>query len=128
MEEKEFPVWMDTEQVGFIRMKREGLYFSYNGRISTETDGVYRIYAVNAAKKINLGVCQPIGGEWVTQGRIPARQFDGSSTRFVVNPIQSEPQIIYPIEPTAACSYLEDLNRCHFSVRSGEPCIWIDGT
>lgn len=126
MEEKEYPVWMNAKQIGFIRFKREGLYFIYNGRISPETDGIYRIYAMNNEERINLGVCQPIDSAWVTQGKIPAKQFDCSSTRFIVNPTQNESQNTYPIDPKARFAHLEELDRCYFFIWNDRPCIRID--
>ena len=120
---EEYPIHMHDMQVGKINLKMEGLYYRYVGIINPKVSGIYRIYALTEKEEINLGVCQPIDGAWVTHGRIPYQKLNGNHNRYVVNPEKTESKMFLPVSMKISYEVLVNLNRCRFVIQNGNPGI-----
>lgn len=121
----EYPVYKGDAQVGKILVERTGLYYHYTGCVQLELEGLYRIWAISGPKQMNLGVCQPSGGKWITQGKIPCQCLNLDNTQFIVTPHSIKQKETIPIDDHSSFPYLEQLSDCRFAVKDNIPSIVI---
>ena len=106
-------------------MELKGLYYHYAGCIHMEGTGIHRIIALSGSEEINLGVCLPIDGNWITKGKIPQQQLDLEDIRFAVSSTSVAQTEIIPIDMNRPIPYLELLSQCRFAVIDNKPVITI---
>ena len=111
----EYPVRMGDMEVGKITLEQKGLYYHYTGCILIEATGIYRIFAITGQNRINLGVCQPSNGRWITKGKVSNHQLSLTDTQFIVISHSSDQTDVFLVDEGNPFPYLEQLSQCRFT-------------
>jgi hypothetical protein len=63
------PIYAESQRVGFLSRKRQGLYTQFYGEVNTDT--VSRVFAVFTGGECSLGVPAPEQGKMVLRASMP---------------------------------------------------------
>ena len=110
--EGEYPVYWGEQQVGKVRVRRQGLYYRFQCRCRPGSGRVcrLRVHCGNAWE--DLGILVPAEDGFGLETSIPAKRFPAGEPAFFVVPKVERASSgflpVYPEEPFAYISRLKD--------------------
>lgn len=122
--EKVFSVLMENKKIGEVRVKKEGLYYSFYSFIRPVIKRLYKLMATCGAETMDLGVYVPNSDGFELFKKVPIRNFkDDEFTFSAVSKSNSENYI--PVSEDQVFLSLELLENSRFVVRNGLSYIVI---
>lgn len=126
----DYPVKLGTEQVGKVRLDRQGLYCRFFCRCDLKGDTIYRLVMIQGEKQVNLGILVPAGGGFGLETRIPAKRISTEAARFCLVPRHDLLQggNFVPIRPEEPFAYIERLKDAFLTERDGQLGVMLPQT
>ena len=122
----EYPVLMRDVEVGKLLLEQKGLYYHYSCCIQVKEAGMYRIFALSGQNRINLGVCQPVDGKWITKGKIPCQQLKLTDIQLKVVSHRFNQTDVFLLGEENSFPYLEQLSHCRFTRIQNKPAVTLE--
>ena len=102
-------------------MEKQGLYYHFSCRCRLGGATMQRVMVACGEKKVDLGICVPMGNVFGLEKKVPCKQFGEGSPQFFLTP---RPQCsggkfvpVYPEEPFA---YMSKLKGAFLEIRNGQ--------
>lgn len=92
-----YDITYDSAPVGRALMKKQGLYYAFSCRCRLPDEGLYRIHAISADRREDLGICVPMDGGFGMDKKIPIKRMGEGELTFQLVPKdwkQQEPAIV----------------------------------
>ena len=123
--EGSYEVYLDTQPVGKVQVRREGLYYSLRCHCHLTGDSVYRLVANLDGRQENLGVVVPDeDGGFSLNRKIAAKYLGEGPVRFSLSRKREHVSGEFvPIRPEEPFAYLDRLNKSFLEYRNGQPGI-----
>lgn len=120
---QEYPVYQGQEQLGKVRLEKQGLYYRLSCRCAVK-DGMYRLTASCGDRQENLGILLPMGDGFGLDTRLPVKRLGEEKLFFRIQP--NHTGTFVPIRPEEPFSYIERLKNAFLEIKDGEKGIYAD--
>ena len=122
----EYGVYFGREQMGTVRVMRQGLYYQFICRCRLTGGAVCRLLVRCGNNQENLGVVVPIADEFGLETRLPIKRLGEGTMVFSLHPKHEKSEgtfvPIYPAEPFA---YIARLKESFLISQNGIPGIKV---
>lgn len=122
-----YDICLGIEPVGEAVVEKVGLYYRFSCRCRLRGATMQRIMVACGEKKVDLGICVPMGEQFGVDKKVPCKQLGEGKPEFFLTP---RPQThggkfvpVYPEEPFAYMSRLKD---AFLEIRNGQMGIVLD--
>ena len=126
--EGNYPVLMGGQQIGGVKVTRQGLYYRFDCRCQLSGEVMCRLVMNCGAETYDLGILVPEGGAFCLRTKMPVKQLGKGTLQFRVlpnhKPVGKRFVSISPEEPFAYLSRLQD---AFLEIRDGVPGLVISG-
>ena len=123
----DYTVFFGNQQVGKVRVQRQGLYYSFHCRCRLTGDVVCRLYVSCGGRQENLGVVIPEGDGFGLDTRLPVKRFQEGEPSFSLIPKHEEPSGRFvPIVPEEPFAYIERLKTSFLVKKYGQMGILLE--
>lgn len=123
----EYTVFFGNQQVGKVRVQRQGLYYSFHCRCRLTGDVVCRLYVSCGGQQENLGVVIPEGDGFGLDTRLPVKRFREGEPSFSLIPKHEKPSGRFvPIVPEEPFAYIERLKTSFLVKKYGQMGILLE--
>ena len=154
--ENTYEIKYEGVPIGTAHLEKQGLYLSFSCRCRLPQEGLYRIHVICGENREDLGICVPLGGDFGTDKRIPAKRFGEGTLPFELVPKDWKPPEVTAMKPDAPAKeeisvpevveeispaekfipvsqeepfeYLDKLENAHMEIHDGQPGIMIEQT
>lgn len=120
---QEYPVYQGKEQVGKVRLEKQGLYYRLSCRCAVQ-EGMYRLTAFCRDRQENLGILIPMGDGFGLDTRLPVKRLGDGELHFRIQ--TNHTGTFVPIRPEEPFSYIERLKNAFLEIKDGQKGICID--
>ena len=121
-----YEICLGASPVGEAIVEKQGLYYRISCRCRVNGATMQRVMVASGEKKVDLGICVPMGDDFGLDKRVPCKQFGEGKPEFFLTP---RPQhsggkfvAVYPEEPFA---YMSRLKGAYLEIRNGQQGIVI---
>ena len=118
--------WNETA-VGTADVTKEGLYYRFACTCRPVGEGIHKILVSDGYTQRNLGICVPVGRDFVLNTKIPAKSLCIEKLTFRIVPKEEEGFWI-PVEEGMAFEYVDKLNSAYLKIIDGKKFIVINST
>lgn len=120
------PIMLGGQPIGWVQLRKEGLYYHFDCRCSLTGEVVYRIQAQCGDKTESLGIPVPCNGAFELRTNLPVKRLgEGEITfRAVPKHVQTD-GIFVPLSPEEPFRYLRRLQDAFLQVRDGKVGVVI---
>lgn len=126
--EGNYPVLMGNQEIGRVKVTRQGLYYRFDCRCQLSGDVVCRLTVTCGAATHNLGILVPERGAFCLRTKIPVKQLGDGALQFGVRPNHKPVGSRFvPISPEEPFHYLSRLQDAFLEIRDGIPGLVISG-
>lgn len=109
-----FDLIYSNDICGAVSVTKEGLYYKIQCRCDLPTKGIYHMIIQSDENKIDLGICVPKDGRFGIDTRIPTRNINTDSVRFVLIEKESDSEKSkFLLESSMPFPYLEQLETAY---------------
>lgn len=123
---KKYPVYCAASESGTVQVKKEGLYFCFEGRFNAPKNKIWRIIASSQDQKVDLGICLFDGDDFVLKKRIPVKRFSGDDWFFeAICPADRNKKLVSVLE-NDSFEQLDALEQAKLVIEDGESAIILD--
>lgn len=120
---QEYPVYQGQEQIGKVRLEKQGLYYRLSCRCAVK-DGMHRLTASCGEKQENLGILLPMGDGFGMDTRLPVKRLGEGKLHFRIQ--HNNAGTFVPICPEEPFSYIERLKKSFLEIKDGQKGIYVD--
>lgn len=120
---QEYPVYQGQEQIGKVRLEKQGLYYRLSCRCAVK-DGMYRLTASCGEKQENLGILLPMGDGFGLDTRLPVKRLGEGEFHFRIQ--HNSARTFVPICPEEPFSYIERLKKSFLEIKDGQMGIYVE--
>lgn len=114
-------VYLAHEQVGWVEVSRQGLYYRFDCRCYLAGDTIYRLAVCCGAHEERLGVLIPAGEGFCLDTKIPVKRLGEGELHFTVVPKEArQAGKFVPVFPEEPFSYISKLKDAYLERRNGQ--------
>ena len=129
-----YDVVYEGERVGTAQVEKQGLYCTFSCRCRLPEEGFYRIHAVYADKREDLGICVPLGAEFGMDKKISVKRLGEGEPSFELLPKNWQPELVVqepqieevPIEEEPIAETEEPAGAVFVPVTEEEPFPYLE--
>ena len=89
----DYPIFYGEENIGSVTVQTQGLYTHFCCRCALPTGDICRIIAVYTEGTVDLGICIPRNGGFVTEKTVPTKRIYRSQPKFLAKSLQNSTAI-----------------------------------
>ena len=78
-----YPVMMGHDAIGTANVQISGLYAKISCCCRFEEEGFYRVRLYGGKEQIDLGICIPVDGSYITEKSIPVKSLPKNDISFI---------------------------------------------
>ena len=124
--EGNYPVLMGGQELGTVKVTRQGLYYRFDCRCRLSGDVMCRLTVTCGEVTHNLGILVPESGTFCLRTQMPAKQLGKGDLQFRVLPNHKPVRGHFvPISPEEPFAYLSRLQDAFLEIRDGVPGLVI---
>ena len=87
-----YDIVYEGKPVGTAQVEKQGLYCTFSCRCRLPEEGFYRIHAVYADKREDLGICVPLGADFGMDKKISIKRLGEGKPSFELLPKDWQPE------------------------------------
>lgn len=114
--QQKFIVKYNGEEVGYVLLRKSGMYYSLICRVRSKEFSEYRLICRNNENYVDLGVCVPYSDGYGMERYIPAKQIGFDDLRFDV---LVNDETFRPVSNDRPFIMLNRLSEAYFTIKSG---------
>ena len=103
-----YDIMFADSPVGKAQVEKQGLYYAFSCRCRLPDEGIYRIHAIYADKREDLGICVPIGEMFGMDKKISAKHLGDGTPDFELLPKDWKPRENVPMQESEPDIYEEE--------------------
>ena len=121
-----YEIYLGAEPVGEAVVEKAGLYYRFSCRCRLRGATMQRVMVACAEKKVDLGICVPIGELFGLDKKVPCKQLGEGKPEFFLTPRpgRSGGRFV-PVYPEEPFSYMSKLKGAFLEIRNGQQGIVI---
>lgn len=123
---QEYGVFHGTDQVGKVRLEKQGLYYCLSCRCAMK-EGMYHLIVSDAEHREDLGTLLHLGDGFGLDTRFPVKRLGEGQLHFGLYAKRAG-GIFVPIRPEEPFGYIDRLKNTFLEIQNGEKGIVIDDT
>ena len=124
--EGNYPVLMGDQEIGTVKVTRQGLYYSFNCRCRLSGEIMCRLTVTCGQITHDLGIPVPESGAFVLRTKLPIKQLGEGTPQFRVQPNHNTVgKRFVPISPEEPFAYLSRVQDAFLEIRNGVPGLMI---
>ena len=121
-----YEICLGAEPVGEAVVERVGLYYRFSCRCRLRGATMQRIMVVCGDKKVDLGICVPIGDLFGVDRKVPCKQLGEGMPAFFLTPRpRHRGGKFVPVYPEEPFAYMSKLKGAFLEIRNGQMGIVI---
>ena len=108
-------------KAGTVKVEKQGLYYSFSCRCSIPGKAVHRLVALCGDRRVDLGICVPVGDGFGIEKKVPCKQFaDGKPEFLLVSKTERRERKFVPVYPEEPFAYMTKLKNAFMEIRDGQ--------
>ncbi|MBQ7817277.1 MAG: hypothetical protein IJ388_00575 [Oscillospiraceae bacterium] len=120
-----YGIYSGENNIGKVKVSREGLYYHFACECRLEKKEVCKICVICGDERIMLGTPIPEGRVFKLHTKVPIKRFPENTPRFYITGSQEMVGEFIPIQPDKPFLHLKDLKNAVMQVRDGVSGILI---
>ena len=122
--ERNSDILLADKPVGTAKIKKEGLYYSFQCRCRLSGEVICRLVAYCGTKSHNLGICVPMDDQFGVQTKIPVKRLGEGEIVIRVEPNRGDvSERFMPIRAEEPFAYIDKLEKAYFVYRNKQPGV-----
>ena len=116
-----YEIFLGAEPVGEAVVEKQGLYYRFSCRCRLRGATMQRIMVACGAKKVDLGICVPMGDVFGVDKKVPCKQLGEGKPEFFLTPRpQHSGGKFVPVYPEEPFAYMSRLKGAFLEIRNGQ--------
>ena len=121
-----YDVMCSGVKAGTVKVEKQGLYYSFSCRCNIPGKAVHRLTVICGDNRTDLGICVPVGTEFVVNRKLPCKQFPGAEPEFLlVSRRETGGRRFVPVYPEEPFAYMTKLKNAFMEIQDGQAGIVI---
>ena len=119
-----YQIFRGVEPVGTVQVEKQGLYYQFSCRCTLRGATMQRIMVACGERKVDLGICVPMGDVFGIDRRVPCKQLgEGKPEFFLIPRVGRAGGKFVPVYPEEPFAYMAKLKDAYLEVRCGQAGI-----
>lgn len=121
-----YDICLGIEPVGEAVVEKVGLYYRFSCRCRLRGATMQRIMVACGEKKVDLGICVPMGEQFGVDKKVPCKQLGEGKPEFFLTPRpQTHGGKFVPVYPEEPFAYMSKLKDAFLEIRNGQMGIVV---